>query len=400
MSLPRGARPDDPNLPPLTIAGRTLHSIKFTPELFLNRTTAVFGPSNSGKSLIADNILYTLRKRIPTVVGYIGSPNDMNGVQKHFPKGSFTGKLTFENFSAIGARLKNMAGVYNKVNNVANLKRFIEKYVSNSSYRQDISDITYKMNRSINDIRAQYASVSGGEQKIQKIKDLTTNEVKNVYKSTIYRNREHIMNNYGTQLNDDELLILHYINYIPNMLCMIDDMTSKIISISKKKTQGEAFQDIFTQGRWWYLTLIMLLHADNSIPGEIKKGMFITIFTEASQVNHFFNSKALHFSKDMIKEATDIANDLYKSWNTHYRCLVYIREDPVPFRYYIGNESISLSPFIMGSDNFKKLCYELYKKDEVFGIDDNPSLDSFKKTLQIKQKTSKSRPHAISQVRL
>lgn len=399
--LPKDAAPDDPKLPPLALPdGTTLHSIKFTSDLFLNKTTAIWGSSNTGKTLIADNILYVLRKRIPSVIGFLGSPNATNGIQKHFPPGSFTNKLTFENFTAIAARMVDMAKVYDKVNNVPALKRFVEKYVSNTSYRQDLSDITYKMNRSINDVRAQYASVSDVESKIQKIKDLTTVEVRNILKRVIYKNRAEIIKYKESELSEEDTLILYYVYYVPNLLCMIDDMTSTIIKISKKKKEGEQFQEIFTQGRWWYFTLVILIHADNNITPEIKKGMFINIFTEATQVNHYFETKSLSFPKHVVKEALKFAEFLYNSWKTHYRCLVYIRGDPYPFRYYVGNQSISLNPFVMGSDNFKKLCHGLHQKKEVFGINNNPSLSSFKKTINSKKKINKPRPHEINPVRL
>lgn len=400
MSLPRGALEDDPRLPPISVAGRTLHSVKFTTEMFLNKTTALWGSSNSGKSLMADNITYCLRKRFPSVVGFIGSPNTKNGIRKHFPPGSYTTHLEFDNFNKIAMRQKDMMSVYEKTINIDFLRAMTDKYIVDTSYRQDLANITYKMNRTINDIKAQYAGQSGGTGKINKVKELTTQEVIMVLKKTLHRHRDNIIRQYGERLTEDEMLVLEYIYYVPNLLIEIDDMTSKIISISKRKKEGEAFQDVFTQGRWWGLTLLLLLHADNNIPPSIKKGMFINIFTEASQVIHFFESKGLSYSKDVKKEATDIANDLYKNWKSHYRCLVYIREDPVPFRYYIADEAISLSSFTMGSDNFKKLCTKLAKRGQVFGIDNNSSLSGFKKLMKSKYSSSKPRPQSIQNIRL
>ncbi len=396
MTLPKGSLADDPKLPPISVAGRPLYSIKFSPEIFLNKTTTIWGSTNTGKTIIADNILYTLRNSIPVVVGYLGSTNEKNGMGKHFPKGSYTKSMTFESFNNLAFRMRSMADIYSKVNDINILLNMAYKYVPDITFRQDIADIKYKMNKCIDEIKANNIGTNGGEGKIQKIKERSTDEIKMVVRKAISKHKPHLVKYKLSEMSEDERLVVHFINYCPYVLCFIDDMTTKIITISKQKKQGEAFQDIFTQARWWYLTMLMILHAPNSIPPEIKKGIFINIFTESTQVNHFFTTKGVPYSKDLIKEALALSNELYNNWKSHYRCLVYIREDPCPFRYYVADESISVKSFTMGSESFKKLCEELYKKEVAVGLSDNPFLNSIKKAI----KTETRRPHSIAPVKL
>jgi len=108
-------------------------------------------------------------------------------------------------------------------------------------------------------------------------------------------------------------------------------VTDDAASLIKKWYKSEQMQKIFWTGRHYGITCVHCMQDDKTMTPELRKGNFVSVFTDANCAMSFFNAKANGFTKQVKTQAETIIGHLFADNNVpgsrNYKKLVYNRSD-------------------------------------------------------------------------
>ncbi|WGG63041.1 B354L [African swine fever virus] len=336
----------------------TTHSGKLIPELqfkahhFIDKTTVLYGPSKTGKTVYVKHIMKILQPHIeqilvvapsepsnrsyegfvhPTLIHYRlwladkQKKNDNKGAERFL--------------EAIWQRQTMMSSIYSRVNNIDMLKTLYHKLPI---------DIQQKENKNIAKVECLKA-----EQKDQKKEEKITSLYQQLLKKIIIQNI-HMYKNLC--LTEDEKFTLNYINLNPRLLLILDDCAAELHPLFTK----EIFKKFFYQNRHCFISMIICCQDDTDLPANLRKNAFVSIFTNASICMSNFSRQSNRYSKQDKEYVEEISHIVFKG----YRKLVYIREDEHRQHFYHSTVPLPTA-FSFGSKALLKLCKAVYSKEVV-----------------------------------
>lgn len=295
-------------------------------DYFLNRSIIVYGPTNSGKSVIITHIMKQLREKIPNVI-VICPTNNLN----HVYTGLVPNQLIYEDVNAdliknIMKRQEAGIDIWNNANDINKLYSIFE-FCSTSEER-------FKYNSFINaykDMEKKISSDDGLHQviKTKKLKELKNTHETNMrefFKTIITIHKDKIMN---STVSDAVKKIVKYLYYNPNMLLIMDDVGGDATTWGKFKE----IRKLFFQGRHYHITFIIALQDEVMLNKDLRTNSFINIFTKESVVSAYFERKTNSYPTSEQKLYKGMAKTIF------------------------NNEDQEIDKYGNIVDNFKKLCY-------------------------------------------
>jgi hypothetical protein len=108
---------------------------------YLNRTTIVYGRTNSGKSTIIEEIMYLCKDHIPTVFVVAPTNTSNNAYTDKIPHQFIRKELNVDWLDKLLTRQKNSAGVYINANRIEVLKSLFNKVSDDTSRVLELSII-------------------------------------------------------------------------------------------------------------------------------------------------------------------------------------------------------------------------------------------------------------------
>jgi len=325
---------------------------------YLNKSIVLYGASNSGKSMIMRDILFTLKNYIPNVCVICPTNNLNKSYEGIVPPQLIYSEVTEDLIKTIFNRQKYVVKMFNMTNDINKLKRIYDKLLRRNdkkltsiinSYDMIKSKISHNDNLHISDKKI----------KLQELEDAHNKNVISFYKEVITDNKAIIskQNNF----DDMEIRIINYININPNFLIILDDVAVSASVWSKY----QEIKEMFFNGRHHKLTFMISFQDDKLLESSLRKNAFINIFTTQITCNSFFERTANNFTKaektKMAMFSHCIFNDDKKSKNSkNYKKLVYIK-DQTPTTYYIIADHYD--NFSFGSPYLYKLCDKVKKND-------------------------------------
>jgi hypothetical protein len=216
-----------------------------------------------------------------------------------------------------------------------------------------------KRARVIERVEDQYAEDSAKRNtKRTEVNDKFKRMVILVYKKYIIPHFETIIEHAGAEdLSEDERYSLHYINFNPRLLLIFDDCAAQLKPLFSK----EIFRLLFYQGRWGFISTIVLAHDDTDLPPNLKKNAFTSIFTEPIVSSSFFDRSTNKFPKSTRQFIQEILPEIFQG----HRKLAYIREDDKRQHFYYTDVHY-VPPFKFGSDAMHELCTMVKSDGPVF----------------------------------
>ena len=303
-------------------------------KYYLNRTTIIYGRTNSGKSTLIDEIMFLCKDYVPTIFVIAPTNSSNNAYTDKIPSQFIFKDIDVEWLDKLLTRQKNSAGVYRNANKIDILKSLFNKISDETSQALEIS-IIKKADSSIQLIEnSNMEFASKKQQKVQIIEE-RDNMLKKLYKTNIRFQKVTLETD--DSLSKIEKSALSFLDFNPNVMLILDDCASKFKKLYKKST---AIKEIFYEGRHYFFTTIISSQDDKEIDSELRKNTTISIFTTSQAATSNFerasNGYAKHerlYSKKCIEaifrqDDNDIKN---------YRKLVYIQNESDPFRYTIAN---------------------------------------------------------------
>lgn len=329
-------------------------------KYYLNRTTLIFGRTNSGKSTILNEILYICKNYIPNV-WVISRTNNLNdNFSKMVPKLFIKKDLNNDFLFNFLERQKSLTSIYKMVNDVNNLYSLFIK-IASSSDKNIYSKINIIKNTAIDYVNNNKYDFDNYRNEISKIKKMIDDKKISFMKNVIDKNKDNI--NKETLTKKDKNII-HYLYLNPNTLIVLDDCASSFKLWYKSCKQdvrsvkyGNPIKSLFYEGRWMNVTLIITAQDDKEIDPELRKNALVSIFTTEESVMSSFTRTANSHPPYIRKKAEIFSRAIFGDKNkNNYKKLVYLKiHGECPFRYVIAS---LYDNFKMGS----KYIWELSKK--------------------------------------
>ena len=336
-------------------------------KYYLNRSTILFGASNSGKSTILIEILYLLRNYVPNIFVFAPTADSNNAFEGIIPSQLIYKTVDTKLLTSIYNRQKASAKIYNTVNNLNDLKNLFLKVADRSALElARIASI-----RAATIIQNKENDPSNFAQKrmtINQIKKIRDKYLSRLYKKTIRKNKKRLL-----KIDDSAKTkyIIKYLDFNPNCVVVFDDCGA----VLKRFQKEEVVKKIIFQGRHSYINIILTLQDDLNLNSAIKKNAFVNIFTTGRCASAYFERGSNNFSKKDKQIAAKIISYIFDSGKKDYKKLVYLRDEANPFRYTIAD---LYDNFRFGSPSLWKLCNKLNRDRNNCDFDNDPLLSEFK----------------------
>jgi hypothetical protein len=331
-------------------------------KYYLNKSTILFGASNSGKSTILLEILYLLKDKVPNIFVFSPTADNNNTFFGIVPEPLIFKELDISKLNEIYKRQQASTKIYNTVNDIVILKKLFDKVSTIEEKR-----IYDKANITAENFIEKHQSLNKSENKIiiTEIKNTRDKYLIDLYKSTIRKNKTRLKN---MGISTIEQYTIRYLDFNPNCVVVLDDCGA----ILKKFQKEEVVKKILFQGRHSYINLILTLQDDMNLDSSIKKNSFVNIFTTSQCANAYFERSSNNFNKKEKEIASKIIPYIFS--RKDYKKLVYIRDDINPFRYTIAD---IYDTFRFGSKVLWDLCDKIDKQNKKLDLED-PMLSDFK----------------------
>lgn len=338
------------------------------PYYYFCKSTTIFGASSSGKSVIVIEILKLLKDLIPLIAVFAPTADETKSFADIVPNEMIFRTVDLEKLESIYQRQQASTKVFNMVNNKDRLRELFVKVSS-----QSLRETEAKVNASASDLihRTENDVTLGFLQKkysISDVKKARDEYLKTLYKHVIRVNRTRLRK---LHLSDEEMYVLKYLDFNPNIIIVFDDCGSVF---TKKIQKNKTIQKIFFQGRHSYITTIFVFQDDLNLESSLRKNSFINIFTTQQCAQAYFERSSNNFSKEEKKQATKVINAILSpSLKNEHKKLVYVRDSNNPFRYTIAG---IYDTFRFGCQQLWDYCAKLNAANSRFDTND-PAMGAF-----------------------
>ncbi len=352
--------------PPLVInANLEIASLPKDKSYFLNKTTFLYGASDSGKSTILREILFLIKDDVPLISVYCPTAESNDAYSGIVPDRLINLNASVDKIKSTYVRQQAATKLYNNVNRMSVLRSLFMKIPHHHRQKADA------VIENINNMSRTLIQRCENERKSRRIKLTTqikkkaTDKIRAVYKTSIRKHRAC----YDTSISSDEKYSLKYLDFNPRCVIVLDDCGAEI----KKWQKDPIIKKILMQGRHDHINLIVTLQDDKDVDSSLKKNVFVNIFTTPQCANAYFGRSSNNFSKEEKTRAMTCIDHVFRG--DHFRKFVYVRGDSEPLRYM---QADLYEPFRFGSPAMWEFCAKLSNKEPQQNMENDPSLSMFK----------------------
>lgn len=342
-----------------TEGGQTVPALAWSHALFLDKTTVLYGPTRSGKTMIIKAMMDTLRQHIDQILvvsptqpanrsydGYVPEPLIHYRLwlpgEKAGRGDDRRGGMRF--LEAILKRQEMMAAIYTRASNLTTLSALYKRLPAREQRdgSEYVAALQRRRDRALQRLRSR-GPVGDREREVQ---ERFARVLALVYKKFIAARRAELLA--AGDLSDDERWCLSYLQFNPRLLLIFDDCAADL----KPYFAKDVFRQIFYQGRWSFLTTIISCQDDTDLPANLRKNAFVSFFTTDVVCAANFERGSNKYPKSEQLTAREAASAIYTAPN---RKLAYIRDDPRRQKFYHYTAPV-VSPVMFGSPALLELC--------------------------------------------
>lgn len=320
-------------------------------DLFLDKTTCIYGGSGTGKSAVIAAILYLLRSVVPQIL--VVCPTDRENrtySKKMVPLPLIHYRLDEDLLRRIWKRQEALSQIYAKVNEESILRRLYEKL-----RLRDIDTVLQKAQsakvETIKKLEEQYLDQRVRAEKIGEIESLYKEFFTMMYKTYVVRHRSMLTK---MNLSPDEAFALKHIDINPKMVLVLDDCSAELNKI-KSKEGKYLLEQMFFQGRHVHITILIAVHDDVMLNSELRKNAYMSIFTQDLAANSYFERRSNGFTRQTIKQVSAWAKPVFVG----FQKMLYSRVDSKFYRFTAEKKD----DFCFGSVLIRDYC-NIIRPDE------------------------------------
>jgi hypothetical protein len=376
---------DDNGLPVLAQqvvrpSGKPIKELKINAINFLNKSTALYGKSNSGKSSVMRDILLQIREYVS--MGYVFSmTEDQNDSFKDIvPRAAIFTDFSQDDVTKFiiqfWQRQKAAVKTYKRATQPSVLvklyrrvagKRDDEMLKMIRKYRQKIKE---RFDKKINKCRPEEKGYYETQQK-QVLSTIDDTQVE-FFRRVIKKHKKEINK---SSLSKDEKYTLQYIGFRPHAVLVFDDCIHTFTTSFQNKAE---FRSLFVMGRHNYITVILAVHLRSNLQKTINENVANAIFCSKSiAANTAENMDSS--CRDEVREFQECIRTIYNP-SEPFRKMCYISNCPDPFRWIIAEfhpfEPDEAKRKYIGSRYFVNYCKKVFNHEGAISKD-NPFAEMF-----------------------
>lgn len=304
---------------------------------FLNKTSIIYGRTQSGKSTIIDEIMFLLKDyiAIPFVICQSSITISSSPYFGKLPNNCIKSGVTKEWLENFMEMQKGKAAIYKTANDIKTLKNLFNKIKTSESGEAEAAIQQYG-ERYVRNISANVRLDFGQKRdQITNINNIQELHLVTLYKKSIRKNKFTLENN--STLAPDERCCVNYLDFNPNTMLIFDDCAA---SFKKWVKESTSIKEMFYNGRHYYITQIISSQDDKELESELRKNALVSIFTTQQAATANFERKSNSYSKSEIKRAELCARRVFSTSDNlakNYKKLVYLQNGDInPFCYTIA----------------------------------------------------------------
>ncbi len=274
---------------------------------YLDKTTSIYGEPGTGKTTILFDIMHKLKDHIPIVIVF--SSSDMTNHTYGdvvIPRGYVHSSVTAAYLqSSVINRQTDIMAKYVQTTDIDVLER-ISNYIPGHESRYDI----------VTKLNDQLAGVAEDERNM--IKDTMVKIYRTAISGAI-KNGELL----PSALSERENAVLAEIDLNPRIVLIFDDVTTDIERI---KT-STALKDIYFKSRHLHITVLMAVHKDDAVHGDIRRCVFVNIFTSIKAISNYLNKNTSGFTNNAEnKRMLEQAHTIFDNKTAPFQKLMMLRD--------------------------------------------------------------------------
>lgn len=339
----------------------------------LNRGIILYGPTETGKTVIMKDFLYMTKGVYPIVFAFSPTNSENHTYDSIIPKPLVFEELTLKQIKEIYIRQKTTTEIYNNANNLKTLHSLFLK-VSNIRSKLFLDKLLNFKDKALKEAEAKCETLIEKKNKKDEIEEVFKDKLIKFYKQVINPNYNKLQN---MELNQEEKFALRYRYLNPHILIIFDDALTEIMGLLKesKKDKDEIIKNFFFKGRHAKISHWYGFQDDNRLDSEIRKNAHISIFTDKPVALSYFRRSANGFSLVEQKKAEAVINTIFSDKSPDFAKLIYCRMDKTKFYYIVADEHDD-SEVQMCSDLVKDYCNKISAKNGNFDTS-NPYYNKF-----------------------
>ncbi len=380
----------------VTAEGRRVLPLDLHAGTFIDKTTTLYGPSKTGKTVLIKHAMSVLNGPIEQVVivaptavsnraydGFIEPPCLHYSLRLPEPppdpsappsrgkkKAETEAEAALRFVETIWQRQEMMASIYTRANDPKTLAHLYGRLSSAARREGDevMRNLERRRERVVAEVETQYRSDPGRcVEKRREVNEKFTKMLVLMYKQHI---EPHLGDLWDRRdLSEDERYSLNYLHFNPRLLLIFDDCAAQLKPVFSK----DIFRKLWYQNRHVFITVLIACQDDTDLPANLRKNNYISFFTEPIVATSNFERSANKFPKTTQRTAADVIDTVFQAPN---RKLAYIREDERGEHFYSVQVPYP-KPQVFGSPALRELCRQI-KAERVAMDSSNPFFSSFK----------------------
>ena len=331
-----------------------LKTVQRDPLFVLKKNIVLYGANNSGKTTLLLDLLSLIKPYVPNVIAFAPTADSNNSLKDVIPDKLIKRKVELSMIKEVYKRQQEAAAAYNNANDPEVLQSLFRRVAGSSQLKIEARVIEIK-NVMDKKLVLRVSNVIDRKKQAKKIEELSTSILVSLYKRVIKETSATLVK---MELTDTEMQAVKFINFNPNMVMIFDDCAS----IFTKKFQNDPMiKDLFYMYRHSYITIIFTFQDDLGLESFLRKNASMSFFTTQQCADAYFERGSNNFSKDMkygAQQNSSIIFDKNQKMIPEFSKLLYIRDDPEPFRYYCAQLH---DTFRFGSKVLWKYCEKIEK---------------------------------------
>lgn len=331
-----------------------IKTVKRDCSLVLKKNIVLYGANNSGKTTVLLDLLKMVKPYIPSVIAFAPTADSNNSLKGVIPDLLIKRNVDIATIKDVYERQKEASMAYNNSNDMEVLQSLFKRVAGRKHIKieEQILDIKNTMDKKL---ITSIPNVIDRKKQAKKIEERSKSILVSLYKRVIKSTEKILLK---MKLTDTESQAIKFINFNPNVLLIFDDCASVF---TKKFQNDPIIKDLFYNYRHSYFTIILTFQDDLGLESFLRKNASLSFFTTRQCADAYFERGSNSFSKDMkngAQQMSDIIFDSKQPAIPEFSKLLYIRNDPEPFRYFCAELH---DTFRFGSKALWDLCDKVEK---------------------------------------
>lgn len=346
-----------------------IDELEFNYQLFLDKSTVLYGGSSTGKSTIIVDILYQLKPHVDQII--VIAPTDP---QNHTYSGETESErvvptpcihyaISDKLLRDFEERQQALTSIYKKANDYQILKRLFDR-LNIPGVENSIKNVMNIRMQREEEIRSQFTDPAVVDARIAKINNSYREFIKLIYKKNIIDNRHKYEK---MQINDSEKFAIKYLDLNPRAVIIFDDCTEQL----EKFKNHPVMQKLAFQCRHLSTTVLVACHSDKKLDTSFKSNAFVSIFTEENVAKIYYNKSSLGSDSESKARIKTVCKSVFTPL-LRYQKLAWVREENKFYRF----TSTPRHGFKFGCQWLWNYCNKI-QSNEFFVSADNKFISGF-----------------------